>query len=115
VLHGIAVELGAVENTHDDSASAVSALMLRKVVTTGELLATVSALEGLVVGVKRAVVALEVLLAAEASRAKSADEGLGRIFSQRLLAAATASRRDRSGTILIGAGAGGVVRIGRMT
>jgi hypothetical protein len=48
---------------------------------------TVGALGGLVVGVERVVVALEVLLTAETVGAESADEDPEGILSQRLLAA----------------------------
>lgn len=75
-------------NAHDDSAGAVSALVLAQVVGAAELLAAVGALEWLLVGVERAVVALEVLLATEAARAESADEGLGWVVSEGLLTAA---------------------------
>lgn len=79
-------------DAHDNSAGTVSALVLAEVVAAAELLATVGALEGLVMSVKRAVVALEVLLATEAAGAKSADEGLGGVLSQRLLATAAGGR-----------------------
>jgi hypothetical protein len=79
-------------DAHDNSAGTVSTLVLAEVVTAAELLATVSALEGLVVGVKGAVVTLEVFLATEATRAKSADEGLGRVLGEGLLAATTGGR-----------------------
>ena len=95
------VKLGAVEDTHDHGTSAVSALVLGQVVTARELLTTVGALEGLVVGVERAVVALEVFLATEATRAESADKGLGGILSQGLLAAATAGGCDMRGGRLV--------------
>lgn len=63
--------------------------MLSQVVAARELLAALVALEGLVLSVEGAVVTLEVLLATEAARAECADEGLGGIFGQRLLATAT--------------------------
>jgi len=75
------------EDAHNHGAGTVSALVLAEVVGARELLATVGALERLVVGVERAVVTLEVFLTTEATRAESADEGLGRVLSQRLLAA----------------------------
>jgi hypothetical protein len=81
------VTVGLSENTHDHGTGTVSALVLAEVVRAGELLAAVGALERLVVGVERTVVALEVFLAAEATGAESADEGLGRVLGQRLLAA----------------------------
>jgi hypothetical protein len=79
-------------DAHDNSAGTVSALVLAEVVAAAELLAAVGALEGLVVSVEGAVVTLEVLLAAEAARAESADEGLGRVLSKGLLAATTGGR-----------------------
>jgi hypothetical protein len=82
VLLNLVVKLRAVEDTHDHGASAVGALVLGQVVAARELLAAVSALEGLVMSVERAVVALEVLLATEAARAEGADEGLGRVLSE---------------------------------
>lgn len=69
-------ELRAIENTHDNSTGAVSALVLRQVVAARELLTAVSALEWLVVSVERAVVALEMLLTTEATIAESADKRL---------------------------------------
>jgi len=93
----------------------VGALVLREVVAARELLTAVGALKGLVTGVEGAVVALQVLLAAEAARAESADEGLGRILGQRLLAAATASGCDRCRAGLVGAGADSIVCIGGLT
>jgi len=99
VLHVRVVEVGA-HDLEADSASAVGALVLRQVVAPGELLTAVGALKGLVVSVERAVVALEVLLTAEAARAQSADEGLGRVVGERLLATATAGRRDGSGVFV---------------
>ena len=101
MLRHVVVKLGAVEDTHDHGTSAVSALVLGQVVTARELLTTVGALEGLVVGVERAVVALEVFLATEAARAESADEGLGGILGQGLLAAATAGGCDGRGGRLV--------------
>ena len=109
LLRDLVVKLRAVENTHDHGAGAVGTLVLRQVVAARELLAAVSAFEGLVVSVKRAVVALEVLLATEAARAKGADEGLGRILGERLLAAAAAGRSNRCGGSLLRAGLSGVV------
>jgi hypothetical protein len=80
------------QDAHDNSAGTVSALVLVHVVAAAELLATVGALEGLIVSVERVVVTLEVLLATEAVRAESADEGLGRVLIQRLLAAMVGSQ-----------------------
>jgi len=70
-----------VKDTHDDGASSVSTLVLGQVVAAREFLATVGALERLVVGVERSIVALEMFLTAEATRAQSADESLGWILS----------------------------------
>lgn len=83
--------LGVVNEIHDDGTGAVSAGVLRKVIGARELLAAVVALKRLLLGVKRAVVALEVLLAAEPAVADIADKGLGGILRQGLLAPATAS------------------------
>jgi len=79
------------EDAHDHGTSTVSALVLAEVIRARELLAAVSALERLVVGVKRTVVTLKVFLTTEATRAESADEGLGRVLSQRLLATTAGS------------------------
>lgn len=76
------VKIRSIHYVQVNGTSAVSALVLREVVAPGELLAAVGALERLVMSVERAVVALEVFLAAEAARAKSADEGLGGILCQ---------------------------------
>lgn len=86
VIRKAGLEFTVLKNTHDDSTTAVSASMLSEVVTSRELLAAVAALERFVLSVKRSVVALEVFLSTETSRAQVANEGLGRIFSQRLLA-----------------------------
>ena len=107
MLHVRVMEVRA----HDlkaDGTSTVGALVLGEVVAPGELLTAVSALKGLVVSVERAVVALEMFLAAEAARAESADECLGRVVSERLLATAAASGSDRSG-VLVRAGGDGVL------
>lgn len=90
VVH--AHELGIVDQVHDKRAGAVGTSVLRQVVGARELLATLVALERLVVSVERTVVALEVLLAAEAAVADVALEGLGRILGQGLLAAAAVGR-----------------------
>ena len=74
------VSVRVVNDAENHCASTVGALMLREVVTAGELLATVGALEGLLVSVEGTVVALEMLLAAKAARADVANEGLGGIF-----------------------------------
>ena len=52
-------------------------------------------------GVERAVAALKVFLTTEAARAESADEGLGGILGQGLLAAATAGGCDGRGGRLV--------------
>ncbi len=111
--HGLRV----VNQVHDDGAGAMGARVLGEVVGARELLATVAALEGLVMGVERPVVALEVLLAAEPAVADVADEGLGRVLGQGLLASAAAggSREGRRVDIL-GArvGLGVVLGLGRI-
>ena len=63
--------------------------MLGQVVAAGELLAALVTFERLVVSVERSDVSLEVLLASESAVANIADEGLGRVFRERLLAATT--------------------------
>lgn len=78
-----------VNQVHDNSARAVSTLVLSKVVRTRKLLAALVALERLVLSVEGSPVALQVFLAAEATVALVADKGLGGIFSQRLLASTT--------------------------
>lgn len=80
--------LGVINQVHDDGTRAVRASVLSQVVGTRELLATFVALKGLLLGVQRAVVALEVLLSAEATGAELADERLARVLGQGLLAAA---------------------------
>ena len=91
------------KDTHDHSTGTVSALVLAEVIGARELLAAVGALEGLVVSVKRSVVTLEVFLATEAARAEGADECLGGVLSQRLLATTaggvTALGRSASGRL----------------
>ncbi len=99
MLHVRVMEVRA-HNLKADSASTVGALMLGEVIAPGELLTTVGALKGLIVSVERAVVALKMLLTTEAARAESADKGLGRVVSERLLATATAGRCDRSGVFV---------------
>ena len=61
----------------------MGARLLREVVGARELLAVVAVLKGLVLRMQRTVVALEVLLAAEAAVADVADEGLGRVRRSR--------------------------------
>lgn len=99
---GVSHGLGVVNQVHDDSTRAVRTGVLRQVVGAGELLATFVALKGLLLGVQRAVVALEVLLSAEATGAELADEGLARVLGQGLLAAAAVGGSS--------AGRGAVVR-----
>jgi len=70
----------------------MGSLMLRKVITARELLAAVGAFEWLLMGMERSVVALEVFLATEATRAQGANKGLGRILSKGLLTASAADR-----------------------
>ena len=91
VGHGRALvrDLALSEQVHDNSTRAVGAGMLGEVIAAGELLAALVAGERLVLGVERTVVALEVLLTAEPAVAELADEGLGRILGERLLASTT--------------------------
>ena len=106
--------LAILEKVHDDSAATVSSSMLSQVIASGELLATLVALKGLLLGVERAVVSLEVFLTAESSVAEVTNEGLGRVLSERLLAATAvggggqgsrASLRARGSTrVLLGIG-----------
>jgi hypothetical protein len=60
-------DFSVLQNFHNNSAAAMRASMLSKVVTAGEFLAALVALEGLVVGVERAIVTLEMFLSAEAT------------------------------------------------
>jgi hypothetical protein len=84
--------------------------VLSQVIAARELLAALVALKGLLAGVERAVVTLKVFLAAEAAVAELADEGLGRVLSQGLLAtpAVNWSVDGSRGTF----GARGDVRVG---
>lgn len=75
-------------DTERNRSTAVGALMLSKVITPGKFLSAIGALERLVLGVKRPVVALQVLLPTESTRADLADKGLAGILCQGLLAAA---------------------------
>jgi len=70
------------EHTHDHRACAMSSLMLAQVIGTRELLATVGALEWLIMRMKRPIMALEMFLASEAAATERADESLGRVISQ---------------------------------
>lgn len=89
---GLGGKLAVLKDTHDDGSCTVSALVLGEIVGARELLPAFSALEGLVMSVKRAVMAFEMFLTAEPTITQSADEGLGRVFSQGLLAATTIDR-----------------------
>ena len=82
-------EFAVLQNPHDDCSTAMCTGVLSKIVRARELLTTLIAFKRLVLRVERAIVTLEVLLTAEAARAKSADKSLGRVFGQRLLAATT--------------------------
>jgi hypothetical protein len=66
----------------NDKASAVGTSVLGEIVAAGEILATLVALKGLVLGVQGTVVTLEVLQATEATRAESADEVPGWIVDK---------------------------------
>ncbi len=68
--------LTILQDAHDDSTAAMCSGVLCEVVAARELLAAFIALEWLVLSVEGAVVALEVLLAAEAARAELTDKGL---------------------------------------
>ena len=73
-------------------AAAVCAHMLSEVVTAGELLAALVALEGLLLCVKRSVMPLDVLLSAESAVAEIADKCLAGVFRERLLASTPVGR-----------------------
>ena len=90
------------KHTHDHGASSVSTLVLGEVVGARELLAAVSALEGLLVSVERAVVALEMFLTTEPAVAQLADESLAGILSERLLAATSAGRLRWGRSVVLG-------------
>jgi hypothetical protein len=96
-LHVITWQFAVFQNAHDDSAASMSASVLRKIVTTGELLAALVTFEWLVLGMEGTVVSLEVLLASESTIADIADEGLGRILSQGLLSASAVDKWLRWG------------------
>lgn len=98
VTHHLQAGVAIFQKVHDNGATAVGAGMLGEVVASRELLATLMALEGLVLGVQRPVVTLQVFLAPEAAVAKLAHKRLGRILSQGLLTTATGRRgRERGG------------------
>ena len=84
------LDLAVLEDAHHDGSRAVGSGMLSKVIGSRELLAALVALERFVLSVERAVMAFEVFLSSEAARAQGADEGLGRVFGERLLATTTA-------------------------
>lgn len=75
------------EHTHYDRTTTVSSCMLSKVIASRELLATLIAFEGLVLGMERPVVTLQVLLSSESSGAKIADKSFAGILSKGLLSA----------------------------
>lgn len=108
VSHGLRV----IDQVHDNGARSVGASVLGKVVGAGELLATLVALEGLLLGVQGAVVALEVLLAAEATSAKLTDEGLTRVLSQGLLTTAAVGRSSARGGAIVGCARRGIAVLG---
>lgn len=98
-----------VDEVHHDGTATVGASVLSEVVAPRELLATLVALKRLLLSVKRAVVALEVLLTAEAAVAKIAHKGLGGILSEGLLtSSAVGGSGKRSGSSLGTAGGVGV-------
>jgi len=70
------------QNSHDHGASAVRTLVLAQVVGSRELLATVGALERLLVSVQRTVVTLQVFLTTEATAAERAHESLAWVIGQ---------------------------------
>ena len=96
------VLLRAVKDTHHDGTGSVGTLVLRQIVGSREFFSAIGALERLIVGVERPVVALQVFLAAEATRAQIADEGLGRVLGKRLLTATAAGRCSGGGLIRTG-------------
>ena len=101
------LDLAVLEDTHHNGTATMSARVLCEVVTAGKFLAALVAFEWLVVGMEGAIVTLEVFLATEATRAKSAYEGLGWVFGERLLAA-SAVDRGRSVTAVLRVGSTGI-------
>ncbi len=91
------------KDLHNNGATAMGAGVLSEVVASRELLTAFIALKWLVMSVERSIVAFEMFLTAEATRAESANEGLRWIFSQGLLAAAAI---DRSRCLALGIRAG---------
>lgn len=100
------VHVGVVNQVHNDSAGTVSARVLGEVVRARELLATLIALKGLILSVKGAVVTLQVLLSSEAPVTQLADEGLGRVLGQGLLATTAVLGRHVRGAATLGAARG---------
>ena len=94
VLESMVVrQLAVFKDTEDHGARAVCASVLGQVIRARELLAALVALEGLVLCMKGAIMALKVFLAAEATVAKFANKGLRWILGERLLASASVDRR----------------------
>jgi hypothetical protein len=91
-LHVITWELAVFQNTHDDSTASVSASVLREIIASGELLAALVTLKGLVLRMEGTVVSLEVFLASESAVADITHEGLGGILGQGLLSASAVDR-----------------------
>jgi len=90
--------LAIFQDTHNDGTTSVSSGMLGEVVTAGELLAALVALEWLILTMEGAVVTLEVFLTSEAAVAKLADKGLGWILGQRLFSATAVDGGASSGS-----------------
>ncbi|KAI6766453.1 hypothetical protein HG531_011675 [Fusarium graminearum] len=95
-----------IDQVHDDGAAAVGSGMLGQVIASGELLATLVTLKRLLLCVERAVVTLEVFLAAETAVAKIADKGLGGILGKRLLASSAVGRSGEGSRRTLGARGG---------
>jgi hypothetical protein len=101
-----------INQVHDDGTAAVGSGVLSQVVASRELLTTLVAFKGLLLCVERAVVALEVFLAAETAVAKITDKGLGGVLSKRLLASSAVGRsRERSRRTLGTRGGAGVATL----
>ena len=73
--------------------------MLGQVVASGEALATLATFERFLLGVQGTVMALEMFLSTEASMTDVADEDLGRVLGQGLLAATTVDGGTRQGGV----------------
>lgn len=84
--------------------------VLGEVIAARKLLAALVALKRLLLGVERAVVALQVLLATESPVAELADKCLGRVLGEGLLAAAAGRGRAVRGVGAVRAGRGVGVR-----